>query len=135
MIKKGFVLKFPHDLVDKPVVCKLAGEYNLEFNILKASITPKEEGFLILEIKGLEEDYLKGVEYLKSCGLSVEPLSQEIKRRVDQCTHCGLCVGLCPAEALYVNMDTRKVEFDSEKCTACEMCVKACPVKAMEVGF
>ncbi|GAJ01630.1 unnamed protein product, partial [marine sediment metagenome] len=48
MISKRIVLKFPHRLVDQPIVCNLAKYFDLEFNILKAYIIPKEEGLLIL---------------------------------------------------------------------------------------
>jgi len=131
-IDRNIVLKFPRKLVDKPLVCKLVKEYKLEFNILKAYVTPKEEGLLILEVTGNEDDYFKGIEYLKSCGVDVQPLSHKIKRIESKCTHCGLCAGLCPTGALYVNMESKKVDFNSEKCTGCGMCVKACPVQAME---
>ncbi|MBA3065290.1 4Fe-4S binding protein [bacterium] len=132
---KKIVLKLPHGLVNQPVVYKLAKDYRLEFNILKAYITPKEEGLLILEITGNKDDCDKGIEYLITCGVDVQLVSHEIKRIEEKCTHCGLCVGLCPTGALYVNIKSRKVDFIGEKCTACGMCVKACPVQAMEGNF
>ena len=65
MVSKRIVLHFPQKLVDQPIVYKLIKDYSLEFNILKASITPEEEGLLVLELKGQDKDYNGGVGYLK----------------------------------------------------------------------
>ena len=39
-ISKRIVLHFPKRLVDRPIVSRLVKDYNLDFNILKALITP-----------------------------------------------------------------------------------------------
>ena len=135
MVSKRIVLHFPHNLVDQPIVYKLVKEYNLKFNILRASVTPKEEGLLVLELIGEEKDYEQGVQYLKEVGVKVQLLSQDIIRDEEKCTHCGVCVPICPTGALVVDPSTRKVLFYNEKCIACELCIKACPVRAMEVHF
>ena len=133
MVSKRIVLKFPHKLLDKPVVYKLVKDFDLVFNILQAKITPKEEGILILELTGKKENYAKGVKYLTELGVNIQPLSKDVTRNDERCTHCGACVTVCPTEALYMDKDTMKVMFDSEKCIACELCVKACPPRAMIV--
>jgi len=135
MISKRIVLKFPHRLVDQPIVCNLVRHYNLDFNILKAYVTPREEGLLVLELSGDEKDYEKGVEYLKRAGVTVQPLSQDVIRNESRCTHCGACVTICPVGALVLDNLTRKVHFYDNKCIACELCIRACPVRAMEVHF
>ncbi|MBU0533962.1 MAG: 4Fe-4S binding protein [Candidatus Omnitrophica bacterium] len=135
MVSKRIVLKFPHRLIEKPIICKLVKEYNLEFNILKAYVTPKEEGLLILELKGKDEDCKGGIDYLNKMGVKVQPLSQDIIFNEARCTHCGVCVTSCPTGALVMDPITRKVHFDDKKCIACELCIPACPVKAMEVHF
>ncbi|NQU19148.1 4Fe-4S binding protein [bacterium] len=135
MVSKRIVLHFPHNLVDQPIVYKLVKGYNLKFNILRASVTPEEEGLLVLELIGEEKDYEQGVQYLKEVGVKVQLLSQDIIRNEEKCTHCGVCVPICPTGALVVDPLTRKVLFYNEKCIACELCIKACPVRAMEVHF
>ena len=129
------VLKFPNNLVDQPIVCRLVKDFNLDFNILKAYITPKEEGLLVLELIGKAEDFKKGIDYIKSMGVSIQPLSKDIKRNEKRCTHCGACVTICPAGALVIDPATRKVVFHEDKCIACELCIKACPPRAMEIHF
>ena len=135
MITKRIVLKFPQTLLDKPIVYKLIKEYNLEFNILKAQITPHEQGLLVLELKGEASNFNAAIKYLRDTGVSVQPLSKDIKRNEKRCTHCGACVTICPTGALVVDRATRKVLFLNEKCIACELCVPACPPRAMEVHF
>ncbi|MDP8260229.1 MAG: 4Fe-4S binding protein [Candidatus Gygaella obscura] len=135
MISKKIVLRFPHGLVDQPIVYRLVKDFNLSFNILKAHVTPNEEGVLILELKGDEVDYEKGIKYLENSGVRIQPLSQDIVRNEKKCTDCGLCVPICPVAALVVDPQTRKVIFHEDKCIACELCVKVCPTHAMEVHF
>jgi len=135
MVSKRIVLTFPHSLLDKPVVYKLVKDYDLTFNILQARVTPKEEGLLVLELTGKEGDYEKGIKYLKSLGVKMQPLSKDVTRDEEKCTHCGACVVICPTGALTVDKKTRKIIFDSEKCIACELCVKPCPPRAMVVKF
>ncbi len=134
-ISHRIVLHFPRRLVDQPIVCSLVLDYGLRFNILKAQVTPEEEGLMVMELWGEEESYQKGVDYLARIGLKIQPLSHDIRRDEEKCTHCGACVVLCPSGALVVDPETRRIDFHHEKCIACELCVKACPPRAMEVCF
>jgi len=135
MVSKRIVLHFPHRLVNQPIVYKLVKEYDLQFNILKAFVTPEEEGLMVLELSGKRDNFDKGIEYLKSCGVKMQPLSQDVVRNEAKCTNCGVCVPICPTQALTVDKQTRKVKFDNKKCIACELCVRICPPRAMEVHF
>jgi ferredoxin len=135
MVSKRIVLHFPHRLVDQPIVYKLVKDYDLQFNILKAYVTPQEEGLMVLELSGKKENFDKGIEYLQSYGVKIQPLSQDVIRNESKCTDCGVCVPICPTGALVVDSLTRKVHFYDNKCIACELCVKVCPTRAMEVRF
>ena len=135
MVSKRIVLHFPHRLVDQPIVCKLVKDYDLQFNILKAYVTPQEEGLMVLELTGEDANFNKGIEYLQSCGVRIQPLSQDVIRNETKCTDCGVCVPICPTGALVIDSLTRKVHFYDNKCIACELCVKICPPRAMEVHF
>jgi ferredoxin len=133
MVSKRIVLTFPHKLVDKPIVYKLVKDFDLVFNILQAKITPQEEGLLVLELTGTKEHYADGITYLTDLGVNIQPLSKDVTRNDECCTHCGACITICPTEALMMDKNTMKVIFDSDKCIACELCVKACPPRAMVV--
>jgi len=136
-VSKRVVLHFPRRLVEQPVICRLVRDYNLEFNILKASITaePEEEGLLVLQLKGEQEEYDRGIKFLLKSGLKIQSLSQDVTRNEARCTNCGACVTVCPPGAFEVDPKTRQVSFDHEKCVACGLCIKACPPRAMEVHF
>lgn len=134
-VSHRIVLKFPHRLVDQPIVYRLIKDYNLIFNILKAYVTPNEEGLLVLEIRGEEKDYNKGIRYLKDLGVIVQPLSQDIVLNIKKCTHCGACVVICPTGALVLDKESHKIRFYEDKCIACLLCIPACPVRAIEVHF
>ena len=134
-VSKRIVLRFPKRLVDRPIVSRLVKEFNLDFNILKASITPEEEGLLILEVTGKQEDYDKGINYLTKTGVRIQSLSQDVTRNEERCTHCGACITICPPGAFEIEPLTRRVNFYNEKCLACGLCIKACPPRAMELHF
>ena len=134
-VSKRVVLHFPQRSVDRPIVSQLVREYNLDFNILKASVSPYKEGLLVMEITGEQQDFDRGIRYLRKSGVRIQSLSQDVTRNEERCTHCGACVAICPADAFIVDPQTRLVSFDNEKCLACEICIEACPPRAMEVHF
>ncbi|MGM0645391.1 MAG: NIL domain-containing protein [Thermodesulfobacteriota bacterium] len=126
-------LTFPPLFSGRPIMCNLAKHYALDFNILQASISPRREGKLVLELSGGEEEFQKGLSYLKEHGITVAKVSQQISRDEDSCIHCGICTALCPTQALSLDHASRQVVFDVEKCTACGACTRICPVHAMRV--
>ena len=135
MIAKRIVLKFPPKLIDKPIVYKLVKDFGLVFNILRARVTPKEEGELVIELKGHKEKYAEGIKYLKGLGVEIQPLSQDVTRDEERCTHCGACITICPTLAFELESQTRMVAYDNDKCIACGLCIKSCPPRAMELHF
>lgn len=134
-VSKRIVLHFPRRLTDRPIIYRLVKDYNLEFNILKASVTPEKEGLLVLELSGEQEEYDKGIQYLTENGLRIQSLSQNVIRNEERCTHCGACITICPAAAFELEPLTRRVMFYNERCLACGICIKACPPRAMEAHF
>jgi len=135
-VSHRIVLTFPKKKIDQPIVYKLIKDYDLVFNILRASIKPDDEGLMVLEITGEESNINKGIEYLKKLGVKIQPLSKDIVVNWEKCTQCGACVTQCPTNALYIkDRKMMKVEFDPEKCIACELCVLPCPPRAIEVHF
>lgn len=134
-VAKKIVLHFPQKTVDKPVVSRLIRDYALDFNILKASISPGEVGLMIMELSGEQKDYDKGIRYLQEAGIEIQALSQDVVRNDERCTHCGACITMCPTHAFAIDARTRRVTFDNSQCIVCELCVKACPPRAMELHF
>ena len=134
-ISKRVVLHFPSRMVDQPIIYRLVKDYDLVLNILKASVTPKEEGIMVVELSGGRADYDKGIRYLQEVGVKIQSLGQDIVRNDSRCTQCGACVAICPTGALALDAKTWMVDFHEDRCTACELCVLTCPPRAMEVHF
>jgi ferredoxin len=135
MYSKILALRFPKKIVNEPVAVALVKKFDLSFNILKAIIYPRKEGLMVLELSGHRKNFQRGVRYLKSLGVKVENIGQDIKRNEGICFQCGACTAVCPTGALHINRPEMEVEFDRDRCSACELCVVACPARAMEVKF
>lgn len=131
--RKNVHLTFPPEISGNPLVCNLTRLFDLTFNILKAQITPRKEGYLTLELVGNEENCNKAMEYLREHDVVVMPAAQRITRDEEGCMHCGMCTAICPSNSLRVDHETRKVIFEIDRCTACGLCTRVCPVAAMHV--
>ncbi|THB62896.1 MAG: 4Fe-4S dicluster domain-containing protein [Desulfovibrio sp.] len=131
--RKIVILTFPQESVRKPVVCDLARRFDLTFNILKAQVTPRREGYMTLELTGTEDNYAKGIAHLKEHGIKITPAAQKITKDDESCVQCGLCTAICPTDSMVMDTETRTVLFDPERCTACGMCTRVCPVRAIFV--
>ena len=57
MYSKILVLRFPQSEVQKPIVCNLARNYDLIFNILNATVLPRKEGVMVLELVRLKKKF------------------------------------------------------------------------------
>ncbi len=134
-VSRRIVLHFPQRITNQPIVYKLVKNFDLEFNIIKALVTPGEEGLLVMDLTGEQRNYDKGVKYLTEAGVKIQSLSQDVVRNETRCTHCGACITMCPTGAFTLESGTRKVSFDDTKCVVCELCIKACPPRAMELYF
>lgn len=133
MVSRILRLRFPKTISTQPIVCFLTKDYDLVFNILNATVLPRKEGVMVLELSGSKKNYKDGVRYLKEQGIQVENASQQVKRVTNKCTHCGACTAVCPTGALAVQRPEMSVQFSQDKCSVCELCVPACPTRAMEI--
>jgi len=132
-VSHKIVLHFPPDQTGQPVVWRLSKDYNLMFNILRASISPDDEGTMLLDLQGEEADYQRAMDFLSGLGIRLQPLAKDVRRDEDKCTHCGACVTACPPAALAMARPEMSVTFDPDLCVGCEACIKLCPVRAMEL--
>jgi Na+-translocating ferredoxin:NAD+ oxidoreductase RNF subunit RnfB len=122
------LLRFPENLVGKPITAEIILEHKVPINIITANITSKGGEFLA-EIPDATLD--KVVKAFRKKGLIVT-LPKLIEIDKDECFSCGACITICPVEALTFADDFSLV-FTKEKClgSTCSACVDACPAKAI----
>lgn len=130
--RKIIQLTFTPENSNKPVMCHVVRNYDVTYNIMAARTMPGKEGYLTVEIWGDDAKCRAALDYLRDQGIIVVPAKQHVARIDDLCMHCGMCVALCPVDALSVDRASRLVLFNEEECTACGMCTRICPVGAME---
>ncbi|MBW2027732.1 MAG: 4Fe-4S dicluster domain-containing protein [Deltaproteobacteria bacterium] len=135
MYSKMLSLRFPEKVVNEPIVVNLVKRFGLSFNILKATIYPRQEALVVMELTGHRKNFQKGLRYLKSLGIKVESIGQDIRRDEERCYQCGACTAVCPTGALNIKRPEMEVHFEKDKCSACELCVITCPAMAMEARF
>jgi ferredoxin len=131
-MKTKMVLTFSPEASNQPITNNLIAKHGLLVNILRAEID-EVGGKMVLELSGKADDIRNGIDYLKASGVGVRPIKEGVRRDDDACTHCGMCVSICPTRALRADPSTGKVTFDEERCVACGVCIDACPPRAMEI--
>ncbi len=134
-VSKKIVLYFSKATWDKPIVYRLVKDYDLVFNILKAQILPRQESYMVMELRGPQANYRKGVKYLKECGITVKPVDRDIQRSEERCYHCGACIAICSTQALRMEPVSKEILFDNKLCSGCGLCMPICPSRAMQVAL
>jgi ferredoxin len=135
MSKKKVVLNFPPHLIDQPITYRLIREHELVVNILRARITPREWGRMVVELEGTNGKLEAALSFLADLGVGVDPLAGEVNRQEERCIHCTACIASCPTEALRVDRSSMEVSFDQELCIACELCLNTCSYGAMAMSL
>ena len=135
-VTKKLMLFFPRCECEKPIIYHLVKDHNLIVNVYRAKVTPNEEGYLVLDVTGTEEDIQRGMTFVKTFNVSVNYTGKGVTLDEDHCTHCGHCITHCPTEALHIdNRATREVAFSEAKCIECLACLRVCPFGACSSAF
>ena len=134
-ITRKLNLYFPRSEAEKPIVYHLVKDYDLVINIFRAKVTPQEEGYLIIDVTGTEQNIEDAIAYLKQFNVEINTRNKGFRWEEIQCTSCGACLTHCPTQALHTCDDKRKVCFDENKCVECFSCVPVCPFGACRSMF
>ncbi len=118
-----------------PVTYRLAKDFNIAANIIRAQVAPNQIGTLVVELSGDIDQLDAALDWLRSQDISVSTASREILIDEEVCVHCGLCTGICPTEALNLDPQTFRLNFTRSRCIVCEQCVPVCPVQAISVNL
>ena len=68
---------FGPDLVKEPVIYHLGRNFEIVTNIRRADVT-RDQGWVLLEVTGEPDELDRGVEYLESRGVKVEPAEGDL---------------------------------------------------------
>ncbi|MBD1914127.1 MULTISPECIES: NIL domain-containing protein [unclassified Leptolyngbya] len=134
-MKKRVTLTFPKRSVHMPVTYRLAKDFNVAANIIRAQVAPNQVGTLVVELSGDIDQLDAALEWLRSQDIGISTASREILIAEDVCVHCGLCTGVCPTEALSLDPTTFKLMFTRSRCIVCEQCIPTCPVDAISTNL
>ena len=135
-ITKKLMLFFPKCECEKPIIYHLVKDYNLVVNVFRAKVTPEEEGYLVLDVTGTEEDITKAMAFVNTFDVTVNTTGRGVIRDEDRCAHCGVCVSHCPTDALYISDPaTREVGYNEADCIECLACTRVCPYDACTSAF
>ena len=136
IVTKKLMLFFPRCECEKPIIYHLVKDHNLIVNIYRAKVTPEEEGYLVLDVTGTEEDIERAMEFVKTFNVSINYTGKGVTVDMARCTHCGLCIPYCPTEALHIaDAATREVVFIEADCIECLACIRICPFAACASAF
>lgn len=134
-MKKRVTLTFPGRITNVPITYRLARDFNVAGNIIRARIDPNRVGKMVLELSGDIDQLESAIEWMRSQGVEVTLEGREIVIDEELCVDCGLCTGVCPTEALTLQAESFRLQFARSKCTVCEMCISACPVSAISLNI
>lgn len=134
-MKKRVTLSFPKRTVQMPVTYRLAKDFNVAANIIRAQVAPNQVGKLVVELQGDIDEIDAAIEWMRSQQITVSLASKEILIDEEACVDCGLCTGICPTEALSLDPDTFELQFTRSRCILCEQCIPTCPVEAISTNL
>ena len=77
MSKRRAKFTFPTDLITEPVIFDLGHRFQVVTNIRRADVR-EDVGWVILELEGDEEEIERGLEWVNSLGVRVDPVSGDV---------------------------------------------------------
>ena len=77
MIKKRVKFSFPENLITDPVIYQLGQKFKIVTNIRRADVR-EDMGWVVLELEGEEDEIIKGLDWVVSTGVRVDPVSGDV---------------------------------------------------------
>jgi ferredoxin len=134
-MKKRVNLTFPKRAINIPLTYRLAKDFNIAANIIRAQVAPNKVGKMVLELSGDIDQLEEAIEWMRSQDIEVSLHGREIVIDDTVCVDCGLCTGVCPTEALTLDPKSFQLTFTRSRCVVCEQCITACPVNAISINL
>jgi len=76
-MKEKFYLTYPPSLIKEPILYLLVKKFDIVTNIRGANVS-NDMGLIALEIEGAQEKIDRAVEWLRSQGITVEPIEKNV---------------------------------------------------------
>jgi ferredoxin len=131
-----YVLRYTAKNVSQPILWKLIKEFDLKVNILRAEISPGQEGSLLVEFATDQQERVSAaLKWLESIGVSWVSVAKHLRWDESRCTDCGGCSGVCFSGAITLDRNTWKLMVNRDLCIACGSCVSACPMACFSLDF
>ena len=77
MAKRCVMFTFTEEQIKEPIIHNLGQQYNIVTNIRRAALS-EDEGWIVLELEGKEEDIEQGIAWVTSKGVRVDPANRDI---------------------------------------------------------
>jgi len=77
MAKQKVTLTYPQELIQEPVLFRMARQFDLIPNIRRARVT-ETVGEMVIELEGSEENLKAGLKYLTNLGITVQPAAGDV---------------------------------------------------------
>ena len=77
MGKQRVKFTFPTELVKEPVIYYLGRDFNVVTNIRRADVR-EDVGWVVLELDGEDAEIQRGLEWVGSTGVRVDPVSGDV---------------------------------------------------------
>ena len=77
MASKRVRFTFPTELITEPVIYQLGQKFKIVTNIRRADVR-EDMGWVVLELEGEEEEIDRGVEWVSSAGVRVDPVAGDV---------------------------------------------------------
>jgi ferredoxin len=134
-MKARYILSYPAEVVEEPILYELVKRFDLKINILRAEIDSGKKGSMLVELESETRRIEQGLEYLRGLGVGLRSMAKGLLFKEELCVACGACTGVCPSGALRLDPETALLILDRDECVACGRCVKACPLRLFALEF
>jgi len=77
MTRRRVMFTFSEEQIREPIIYNLGQQFNLVTNIRRADLS-EDEGWILLELEGNENNIEQGIAWVTSKGVRVDPVSGDI---------------------------------------------------------
>ncbi len=77
MAKKQVMFTFPQELIKEPIIYNLGQQFKVVTNIRRADVS-ENKGWVVLELVGAEKDIERGIAWVATKGVRVDPVIGDI---------------------------------------------------------